>query len=164
MVEIVAALAIAPWSQPLRFLPMPGWRTGTNGTFDSSYGPVPRVASPKESTAWTARGVRYRDRRTADPPDATLSRLPRGAILVFATIYESGQSAGRRVQLRLDRARRFPCCDGTYVAGGEYALSGLGPGAAYSVIVRIYFGSRPTRSMRTQAQRALDHLELPRCG
>lgn len=164
MVEIVAALAIAPWSQPLRFLPMSGWRGGTNGTFDSSYGPVPGVASPKESTAWTARGVRYRDRRTADPPDATLSHLPRSAILVFATIYESGRSAGRRIQLRLDRARRFPCCDGTYVPGGEYALSGLGPGAAYSVIVRIYFGSRPTRSMRAQAQRALDHLELPRPG
>jgi hypothetical protein len=162
MVEIVAALAIAPWSQPLRFLPLPGWRTGTNGTFDSSYGPAPHVRSPKESTAWMARGVRYRDRRTADPPDATLSRLPRGAILVFATIYESGPSGGRRIDLRLDRARRFPCCDGTYVPGGEYALSGVGPGAAYSVIVRIYFGSRPTPSMRTQAQRALDHLELPR--
>jgi hypothetical protein len=164
MVEIVAALAIAPWAQSLRFLPMSGWRTGTNGTFDSSYGPVPDVASPKESTAWMARGVRYRDGRTADPPDATLSGLPRGAILVFATIYESGVSAGKRIQLRLDRARRFPCCDGTYVPGGEYALSGLGPGAAYSVIVRVYFGSRPTRSMRAWAQRALDHLRLPRPG
>ena len=160
--EIVAALAIAPWAQPLRFLPMSGWRTGTNGTFDSSYGPVPDVASPKESTAWMARGVRHKDGRTADPPDATLSGLPRGAILVFATIYESGLRAGRRIHLRLDRARRFPCCDGTYVPGGEYALSGLGPGAAYSVIVRVYFGSRPTRSMRAQAQRALDHLKLPR--
>ena len=162
MVEILAALAIAPWSQPLRFLPMRGWRTGANGTFDSSYGPAPDAPAPKESTAWMTRGVRYRDRRTADPPDATLSRLPRGAILVFATIYESGSSAGRRVRLRLDRARRFLCCDGTYVPGGEYALSGLGPEAAYSVIVRVYFGSRPTRSMRAQAQRALDRLELPR--
>jgi hypothetical protein len=162
MLEIVAALAIAPWSQPVRFLPLEGWHTGANGTFDSAYGPVPHVSAPKESTAWMARGVRYRDRRTADPPDATLSRLPRGAILVFATIYESGLTAGRRVQLRLDRARRFPCCDGTYVPGGEYALSGVGPGAAYSVIVRVYYGSRPTRAMRGQAQRALDHLVLPR--
>lgn len=162
MVEIVAALAIAPWSHPVRFVPMPGWRSGTNGTFDSSYGPVPHVATPKESTAWMARGVRYRDRRTADPPDATLARLPRGAILVFATIYESGAEHGTRIRLRLDRARRFPCCDGTYVPGGEFALSGLGPGAAYSVVVRVYFGSRPTHSMRAQAQRALDHLALPR--
>jgi len=62
--------------------------------------------------------------------------------------------------LRLDRARRYPCCDGTYVAGGEYALAGAGP-AAYSVIVRVYFGSPPTRSLRAQAQRALERLELP---
>ena len=164
MVEIVAALAIAPWMQPLRFLPLSGWRTGTNGTFDSSYGPAPGSPSPKESTAWMARGVRYRDRRTADPPVATLSRFPHRAILVFATIYESGLQTGSRIPLRLDRARRSPCCDGTFVAGGEYALSGLGPRAAYSVVVRVYFGSRPTPAMRAQAQRALGRLELPRPG
>jgi len=161
-VEIVAALAIAPWSQPVRFLPLRGWRTGTNGTFSSSFGPVPGVPTAKESTAWMAKGVRYRDRRTADPPDATLSRLPRGAVLVFATIYESGSVHGRRIELRLARATHSVCCDGTYVAGGQYALRGLGPEAAYSAIVRVYFGSAPTRAMRTQAQLALDHLELPR--
>jgi hypothetical protein len=108
-----------------------------------------------------ARGVRYRDRRTADPPTATLSRFPRGGILVFAVIYQSAYTPHRRVSLQLARARRYPCCDGTYVAGGEYALAGAGPGAAYSVIVRVYFASPPTRSMRAQAQRALDRLELP---
>ena len=110
------------------------------------------------------RGVRYRDRRTADPPDATMSHLTPRAILVFAVVYESGRGTGRRIELRIDRATRFPCCDGTYVAGGEYVLAGLGAEAAYSVIVRIYFGSPPTRSMRAQAQRALDRLELPRPG
>jgi hypothetical protein len=30
-----------------------------------------------------------------------------------------------------------------------------------SVLIRVYFGSSPTRSMRAQAQRALVHLELP---
>ena len=108
-----------------------------------------------------ARGARYRDGRTADPPDATLSRLPRHGIVVFATVYESAPNRGPRIALRLERARRYACCDGTYVPGGEYALAGAGPGAAYSVIVRVYFGSAPTRSMRAQAQRALDHLELP---
>jgi hypothetical protein len=107
------------------------------------------------------RGVRYRDRPTADPPVATMSRLPRRAILVFAVIYESGVKAGRQIELRFDRATRYPCCDGTYVAGGEYALAGLGPAAAYSVIVRVYFGSSPTHSMRAQAQHAIDHLKLP---
>jgi hypothetical protein len=33
--------------------------------------------------------------------------------------------------------------------------------AALSMIVRVYFGSHPTRSMRDEAQRALDRLELP---
>ena len=160
MVELVAAFALAPWAQPLRFQPPTGWHTGASGTFDSSYGPVPGIASPRESTAWMARGVHYRDRPTADPPEATLSRLPPQGIVVFAVVYQSALTE-RRVDLRLVRARRYPCCDGTYVAGGEYGLAGGGPAAAYSVIVRVYFGSPPTRSMRAQAQRALDQLELP---
>jgi hypothetical protein len=160
MVELVAAFALAPWAQPLRFQPLTGWHTGASGTFDSSYGPVPGIASPRESTAWMARGVHYRDRPTADPPEATLSRLPQQGIVVFAVVYQSALTE-RRVDLRLVRARRYPCCDGTYVAGGEYGLAGGGPAAAYSVIVRVYFGSPPTRSMRAQAQRALDQLELP---
>ena len=124
MVELIAAVALAPWAQPLRFRPLPGWQAGTNGTFSSSYGPVPDVASPKESTAWMVRGVRYRDARTADPPEATLSQLPRGGIVVFATIYQAAQNAQRRIDLRFEAAKRYPCCDGTYVAGGEYALAG----------------------------------------
>lgn len=154
-------MAIAPWAQPLRFRSLSGWRAGASGTFSSSYGPAPDVASPKESTAWMTRGVRYRDGRTADPPNATLSHLPPRAILVFAVAYESGRAGGRQIRLRLDQATRYPCCDGTYVAGGEYAVAGMGPDAAYAVIVRVYFGSPPTRTMRAQAQRALDRLELP---
>ena len=161
MVEVLAAVALAPWAHPLRFRPLPGWRHGASGTFNSSYGPGGEIASPKESTAWIARGVHYRDPRTADPPDATLSRLPADGIVVFAVIYQRAQNAGRRIDLRLDHAKRYPCCDGTYVRGGEFALTGTGPGAAYSVIVRIYFGSPPTRSMGSQAQRALDQLALP---
>jgi hypothetical protein len=161
MVELFAAVALAPWAQPLRFRPLLGWQRGANGTFNSSYGPPGDIASPKESTAWMVKGVRYRDRRTADPPEATLSQLPRRGIVVFAVIYQAAQNAERRIVLRLDKAKRYPCCDGTHVAGGEYALVGAGPGRAYSVIVRVYFGSPSTRSMRAQAQRALDHLKLP---
>lgn len=161
MVELVAAVALAPWAHPPQFRPLAGWERGASGTFDSSYGPGGRVASPKESTAWATRGVRYHDGPRADPPDATLSRLPPRGIVVFAVVYQSARTVGRPVDLRLRVARRYPCCDGTYVAGGEYGLSGAGPRAAYSVIVRVYFGSPPTRSMRAAAQRALDHLELP---
>ena len=162
MVELVAAIAVAPWAQPVQFRPLLGWQRGTNGTFNSSYGPVKGIAAPKESAAWMANGVRFRDRRTADPPDATLSRLPRGGIVVFAVIYQATRPTQGRIVLRLDRARRYPCCDGTHVAGGEYGLAGGGPGLAYSVIVRVYFGSPPTRAMRARAQLALDHLTLPR--
>lgn len=161
MVELIAAVALAPWSQPLRFRPVPGWQAGANGTFSSSYGPAPGIASPKESTAWTTRGVRYSDGRRADPPDATLSQLPQRGIVVFAAIYQSARSAQRRIDLRFGAAKHHPCCDGTYVVGGEYELAGTGPAGAYSVLVRIYFGSSPTRSMRAQAQRPLDRLELP---
>ena len=160
MIALVAALALAPWAQPIRFRPLPGWQRGANGTFNSSYGPGGDIASPKESTAWMTQGVRYRDRPTADPPDATLSRLPRGGIVVFAVIYQTAQ-VERQIVLRLDKAKRYPCCDGTHVAGGEYGLAGAGPGLSYSVIVRVYFGSLPTRSMRANAQRALDQLKLP---
>jgi hypothetical protein len=161
MIELVAALAIAPWSQPARFRPLPGWRNGASGTLASSYGPVPGVSSPEETTAWIAKGVRYRDPATADPPNATLSHLPRHGVVVFVTAFESAGNKGKPVSLQFDRARRYPCCDGTAVPGGEYELSGAGPGAAYSVIVRVYFGSAPTASMRAEAQQALDRLELP---
>ena len=161
MVELVAAVALAPWTQPLRFRPSAGWQTGASGTLNSSYGPAPNIAAPKESTAWTARGVRYLDRPTADPPNRTLSRLPRHGIVVFAVIYQSGRATERQIDLRLGHAKRYPCCDGTYVAGGEYELDGGGPTAVYSVIVRVYFGSPPTRSMRAQADHALDRLDLP---
>jgi hypothetical protein len=162
VVELVAALALAPWSQPVRFRPLAGWRHGASGTLRSSYGPVPGNPSPKEATAWIATGVRYRDRPTADPPNATLSQLPRKGIVVFAAVYEAANNTEKPVDLHFDRARRFPCCDGTYVAGGLYELDGAGPAAAYDVIVRVYFGSRPTRAMRAEAQLALDHLVLPR--
>lgn len=161
MLGLLAAAALAPWAHPLRFRPLAGWHTGASGTIDSTYGPAPQVPSPKESIAWMTRGVRYRDRPDADPPDATLSHLPPRGIVVSAVIFQSGISTQRRIRLRLAHATRYDCCDGTHVAGGEYGLSGGGPRSAYSVIVRVYFGSRPDRALRTQAQHALDRLELP---
>ena len=61
----------------------------------------------------------------------------------------------------MSKASRFPCCEGAYVGGGVYELTGSGPRRAYSIIVRVFFGSRPTSARRTEAQRALDRLELP---
>jgi hypothetical protein len=161
MLVALAAAALVPWAHSPRFRPAAGWQRGGSGIVDSSYGAVPGAASPKESIAWTAKGVRFRDRRAADPPDATLSHLRRRDILVFAVVYQAARNEQRPIVLRLNRATRYPCCDGTYVAGGEYGLSGSGPRHAYSVIVRVYFGSPPDRSLRAQAQHALDRLELP---
>src|SRR5215472_11657576 len=100
MVALVAAIALAPWTHPARFRPLTGWTNGASGTFSSSYGPAGDTPSPKESVAWMAEGVRYRDVRTADPPTATLSRFPRGGILVFAVIYQSTQRGERPIALR----------------------------------------------------------------
>jgi len=102
MVALLAAVALAPWAHPARFRPLPGWTTRASGTFNSSYGPVGRTASPKESVAWMAKGVRYRDPRAADPPTATLSRFPPGGILVAWTFRQlrrpsSGESLKNRI-------------------------------------------------------------------
>ena len=118
---------------------------------------------PLESAAWIATGVRYRDDPTADPPNKTLQRLPRNAVIVWAVIYTNPGAARKQkpIRLTLTAAKRFDCCEAAAAAGGEWELTGAGLGRAYSVIVRIYFGSRPTSAMRAQAQRALNQLKLP---
>jgi hypothetical protein len=158
----LVAPAPAPWSHPLAFGHLAGWETGRSGNTRSAYaGRGRRLAVPLESAAWIARGVRYRDDPTADPPNNTLQRLPRSAVVVWAVIYSPVQPRQKPIRLALARAKRFACCEAAYVAGGEWELSGAGLERAYSVIVRIYFGSRPTTSTRAQAQRALDDLRLP---
>ena len=67
---------------------------------------------------------------------------------------------GNRIRLEIAKAKRFACCEATRV-GGEYDMSGYGPGRRYSVIVRVYFGSAPTTALRGEAQHALERLQLP---
>ena len=126
---------------------MPGWQTGASGETHSFYGgPGIRARPPLESTAWIAKNVRYRDRATADPPTKTLAQLPAGGIVVWAVIYSPVESNPRPHPMRLDlsKARHLECCDGPVsVVGGDDELTGYGPGRAYSVIVRVYFGSPP---------------------
>lgn len=165
MIAYLLALAVAPWAHPLSFRPLPGWQTGASGNTRSSYGGQGSGASrPLESSAWIARDVRYRDRATADPPNRTLARLPATGVVVWAVVYSPVESSPPPSPIRLDlsKARHLPCCDGPVtVVGGEDELTGYGPERAYSVIVRVYFGSRPTKSLRAQAQRALNQLRLP---
>lgn len=161
MVALLAALSIAPWTHPLTFRPLPGWRTGASGNTRSAYVGMNRRNHPsQESAAWIARGVRYRDKATADPPNTTLMHLPRGAVIVWSAIFDSGWKDEGRVRLNIATAKRFACCEAVRIAG-EYEMSGYGPGNRYSVIVRVYFGSKPTAALRADAQRALDRLQLP---
>ena len=163
MIELLAAAAVAPWAHPLAFPPLPGWRTGASGNVPSLYGPSP-VRAPKESTAWIARNVRYRDSATEDPPNQTLAHLPSSGVIVWAVIFQGQMTEQKPISLNLGRAKHFVCCEGAYVAGGEYELDGFGPGRAFTVYVRIYFGSRPTVASRAEAQHALSRLELPPLG
>lgn len=161
MLPFLISLALAPWAHPLTFHPLPGWHAGASGNTRSAYvGQPTRVAVPLESTAWTATNARYRDDPTADPPNRTLTHLRANGIIVWAVIYNPANS-GKQLRLDLRKARHLACCEGEYVAGGNYELTGYGPKRAYSAIIRIYFGSRPTRAMLKQAQRALNELELP---
>ena len=162
MVAFLVALTVAPWLHPLAFRPLPGWHAGMSGNTDSAYvGAGPHAVVPLESVAWIATNVRYKDEATADPPNKTLAHLPPHGIIVWAVIYAPA-SNGPRIQLDLRRARHLACCDGPVrVAGGSYELAGYGPRRAYSMIVRVYFGSRPTKYVVAEAQLALDHMQLP---
>jgi hypothetical protein len=124
-----------------------------------SHAGVPR------STAWAA-NVRYRDNAKSDPPNATLRHLPAEGVVVWASIQgcDAGWPPGhRRVSARysLASAYRFACCEAEAIAGGEWELYGFGPKHGYSVLVRIYWGSPPTRAMKAEAARALHALRLP---
>jgi hypothetical protein len=158
----LGVIALAPWAHPLAFRALPGWRTGASGTVRSAYiGHRKWIGVPKESTAWMARNVRYRSPATEDPPNGTLAHLPRNGVIVWAVIFQGWPRGQKPIQLDLRRARHLPCCEGESVAGGVSELTGAGPHRAYSVIVRVYFGSPPTRALRAQAQHALDRLQLP---
>src|SRR5262249_44644122 len=73
---LLAALVAATWTHPLAFRPLPGWQSGASGITRSRY-TGPRYDWARQSSAWIARGVRYRDAATAHPaePDA---RAPAG--------------------------------------------------------------------------------------
>jgi hypothetical protein len=161
MLPFLVALAFAPWTHPLAFQPLAGWQTGASGnTRSANVGASRRTRPPQESAAWITRGVRYRDKATADPPNATLMHLPRGGVIVWAVIFDSGWKGEARIRLDMATAKRFACCEAILIPG-EYEMSGYGPGSRYSAIVRVYFGSKPTNALRAEAQRALDRLQLP---
>jgi hypothetical protein len=120
-----------------------------------------QVPVPLESAAWIAHGVRYRAHATADPPNQTIRRLPKHALIIWAVIYSPAATQEKPIQLSLNAARHLPCCEAAPIGGGDWELAGTGDRHAYSVVVRIYFGSPPTTAMRPQAASALRQLQLP---
>jgi hypothetical protein len=171
MVALFAAFALVAtptWAAPVSFRPLPGWRTAASGTvhvIELSDGRRIRELRPR-STAWIA-NVRYRDPVTADPPNRTLEALARRGrgVVVWVLIEPTGRF-DRRLRptlFRLERARRFLCCDGlvpsSYVS--QWELDGYGPANCYRVIVRIYLPLRPQADDIRAARRALGALRLP---
>src|SRR5262249_44644121 len=83
--------------------------------------------------------------RPPTPPNRTLAHLPADGVVVWAVVYDPVDTEPRPIRLDLRTATRFDCCEATPVRGGVYVLTGAGPeGGAYTAIVRVYFGSRPT--------------------
>jgi hypothetical protein len=150
-----------PWVAPVALAqPAVGWNVGSSGTVATSVMGRPTPTS----TAWAA-NVRYRDRAVSDPPSRTLARIPRRGVVVWVSIQPPlmWPPDGRRTSghFSLGDAYRFQCCDGSDALVPEWELYGWGPRHTYSVLARIYFGSTPTRTMKAQAQHALDGLRLP---
>ena len=141
---------------------MNGWHVGASGNTHSVYvGRKKWVTEPLQSAAWIATtDVRYIDPATADPPNQTLRTLPKGAVIAWAVIYSPLSKSERPVQLDFAKAKRYACCEEASIPA-EYDLTGAGPHQAYSVIIRIYFGSPPNPHLRAEAQLALQHLRLP---
>lgn len=163
MIARVILLLAVPWLSPLSFgLHVQGWHVGSTGTTTDRIGATRFVTS----VAWAA-NVRCVDCATADPPNVTLGRLPRTGIVVRARIDpvdgRRWPPGGRRLSPRLSLADayRFRCCETGRLAGGEWELYALGPRGGYRVLVRVYWGSGPTKAMVAAARHAIRTLRLP---
>jgi hypothetical protein len=160
MVRAFAIGFVVPWLGSLSFgLHAAGWYVGQSGTRHQQF--LPRVYS----AAWAA-SLPCRDCATSDPPNATLRHLHRNGVIVRASIQPPDPTGwppkGRKLSRNysLNGAYRFPCCEAVRI-GGVWEMYGFGPRHAYSVIVRVYWGSRPTPTMKTAAQRAIATMRLP---
>ena len=126
MIELFAAAALTPWTHPLAFRPLPGWRTGASGNVPSLYGPS-LVRAPKASSAWIARNVRYRDRATDDPPNKTLQDLPSRGVIVWAVIFSVQLHAAQAHQARSKQGKASPMLRGRLRRGRSVRVNGIRP-------------------------------------
>ena len=89
-----------------------------------------------------------RDHRLGEHPTAGSNRVAAGG-------------AATHRNLSLADAYHLPCCEAADISGGVWELYGFGPQRGYSVLIRAYWGSRPTKAMQVAAERAIRTLRLP---
>ena len=121
--------------------------------------------------------AKFGERIPVDPTEALLTTLELSAGQLFwpqAALedHEDKHDFTGQVLMRLwndERDRVARISEAALRAGVQeravirptHAATGAGPRRAYSVIVRVYLGSRSTPALRSEAQRALDGLRLP---
>lgn len=165
MLSAVAVALAVPWLAPVSFgLRAPGWHVGHSGTHYELVGHA-HTRTPF-STAWAA-NVRCPDCGRSNPPNATLLHFPGRGIIVWVSIQPPDPTGWPPTGRRLSRnysladAYHFRCCEAALIGGGAWELYGFGPKRAYSVIVRVYWGSPPIKARKSAAQRAIRTLRLP---
>jgi hypothetical protein len=154
------AAALAPWLQPVVFQPDPGWRTGSTGTITHTIETTSGRTKVWESFAWISENVAYRHNTDDQPSANTLAHLPAAAVIVWAEISSPVSPAAPQFQDTLSRATPISSGKAT-VAGGTYQLTGAGLNHTYSVVLRVYFGSRSTGAVRAEVRHAMEQLDLP---
>lgn len=106
--------------------------------------------------------MRYRNPAGEDPPNETIDTLRGSNVVVWAVIEPGREYGPAPVRLDLRRARRVACCEGG-TPGYPYDFELAGPvrSRGYFLIVRVFFGTRPTPALRAKAQQALNRLRRP---
>jgi hypothetical protein len=159
-VALLMATALAPWLQPVVFRPDPGWQTGSTGTITHPIETASGHTKVWRSFAWISEHVAYRHNTDDQPSASMLANLPATAVIVWAEISSPVSPATPQFQDTLSRA--IPISSGkATVAGGIYQLTGAGLNHTYSVVLRVYFGSRSTGAVGKEARHAMEQLDLP---
>ena len=163
MVELVAAVALAPWAQPLRFRPLSGWRRGVSGTVDSSYSPVPKIDSP----------------RSPRPGSREASAIAIGRSPILLPRLSLAPTAGRRCirgHLRIGAAQgetdpvapqsreTLPVLRRHVRRRRRVRVSGRGTGSRILGDCACLLRLASNAPMRAQAQRALEQSNCPCLG
>jgi hypothetical protein len=152
--RVLASVRVSPWTAPLaapRFRIAPGWQVGHSG---------PQPAMPRGYVSAWASTAAYRDGPIDLPPEGTLARAGRGAVVVWVGLTRPRRTNPppvRRDPLDLERAFCTFGWEGGIPGVMQCTLASLVPGR-YEVDVYVYVRQR---SRLTAAQAELRRLVLP---